>query len=182
MGGNISAFTKVRTTFVLGSGGHTAELLGLVGASCSNCELVSLPFMLLMSGMNFFGISCRHLDWNTGALWYLFPCQIRTLDPLVYNPRTYYLADTDKLSEQKAKVVFAHSMHKIWAVFFVLRFWRRTLGPVNTRWWGCPGLERLTFLHIYTLSLCMGQHWFFCLIYTVGPLRSGIPDLVRIRT
>jgi len=50
---------KVRTTFVLGSGGHTAELLGL----------------------------------------------IRTLDPLVYNPRTYYLADTDKLSEQKAKVL-----------------------------------------------------------------------------
>jgi len=50
---------KVRTTLVLGSGGHTAELLGLIG----------------------------------------------TLDPLVYSPRTYYLANTDKLSEQKAKVL-----------------------------------------------------------------------------
>ena len=28
-------FTKVSTTLVLGSGGHTAELLGLVGASYS---------------------------------------------------------------------------------------------------------------------------------------------------
>ena len=156
MGGTISAFTKVRTTFVLGSGGHTAELLGLVGASCSNCVLSSFLFLL-----------CYRILVHS---WYLFSCQIRTLDPLVYNPRTYYLADTDKLSEQKAKVVFAHSMHKIWAVFVVLRFWRRTLGPVNTRWWGCPGLERLTFLHIYTLSLCMGQHWFFCLIYNIDTI------------
>jgi len=50
---------KVRTTLVLGSGGHTAELLGLV----------------------------------------------KSLDPLLYSPRTYYLAVTDKFSEQKAKVL-----------------------------------------------------------------------------
>ena len=36
--GNIVPFPKVRTTLVLGSGGHTAELLGLVDASYLSCE------------------------------------------------------------------------------------------------------------------------------------------------
>ena len=36
--GKIAPFSKVRMTLVLGSGGHTAELLGLVGASYLSCE------------------------------------------------------------------------------------------------------------------------------------------------
>ena len=45
-------FTKVSTTLVLGSGGHTAELLGLVGASYSiqsniKCWKILLPYQLL---------------------------------------------------------------------------------------------------------------------------------------
>jgi len=50
---------RVRTALVLGSGGHTAELLKLV----------------------------------------------RSLDPFIYSPRTYYLATTDMLGKEKVKEV-----------------------------------------------------------------------------
>ena len=60
---NNAVLSKVRTSFVLGSGGHTAELLGLVGASAEmnyttrdvNCEasdnmksLLALACLLLL--------------------------------------------------------------------------------------------------------------------------------------
>ena len=50
---------KLRTSLVLGSGGHTTELLKLA----------------------------------------------RSLDPSIYSPRTYYVAETDRLSVDKAREV-----------------------------------------------------------------------------
>ena len=150
MGNVIPAFAKVRTTLVLGSGGHTAELLGLVGASCSNCKLASLPFLLCC--------------WNTYRHIYS-PFQIRTLDPLVYNPRTYYLADTDKLSEQKAKVVFAHSVQKFEQ--FLIEVLEENLGTGEYSMVRVPRAREVKFF--FTWHCCTSIHvtlrgtWIFCL-------------------
>ena len=42
------------------------------------------------------------------------------MDPLLYSPRTYYLAVTDKFSEQKAKVIVSMIDLKLTAFFKVL--------------------------------------------------------------
>ena len=68
------------------------------------CFLFKLWRLCEKTFFSFAGMLFREL----GCLWFLCPYQIGSLDPLVYSPRTYYLANTDKLSEQKAKV-FYHS-------------------------------------------------------------------------
>ena len=42
------------------------------------------------------------------------------MDPLLYSPRTYYLAVTDKFSEQKAKVIVLMIDLKLTALYKVL--------------------------------------------------------------
>ena len=79
----------MRTALVLGSGGHTAELLKLVSyyvipsktSSLRNPQLSCTSFCRICTSCN--------------------PGQASSLDPHTYTPRTYYIASTDSLSHDK---------------------------------------------------------------------------------